>query len=213
MTLENNGGIPLPQNWQQNNGEIAQHYVHRAFGYLIMETHYFENSRVVNPECDYYVANETTIYGPLIVNIPGALVKAKSPVINSIIQLLVEGKIKVVNLETGEMHERGPGHCNLNGELKPGRYEYRVVKGEKMAQVFSYWPDFRINLEKNVPDLKYFKLLEGETYNAPVGTKLFLAKGTLKIDDQDINAVKQIKVETIDKTFLALADCYGFLFP
>jgi hypothetical protein len=213
MILENNDGILLPDKWKHDKGEEARHYVHRAFGYLIMESRYFENSVVVNPDCEYYEQDETTIYGPLTVNIPGALVKAKSPVINSTIELLVEGQIHITNVETGEIHERKPGYCNLNDELKPGRYKCRVVKNTQKAKVFAYWPDFASNIKKIVPDLKYFKLLEGETYNAPVGTKLFLAKGTLKIDDQNLDAVKQIKIETTDKTFLALADCYGFLFP
>jgi hypothetical protein len=64
-----------------------------------------------------------------------------------------------------------------------------------------------------MPKLEYLSLKKDEVYKAPIGTKLFLALGSLSVDGEQFNATRSILVTT--KPFismLALSDCYGLLF-
>ena len=63
-----------------------------------------------------------------------------------------------------------------------------------------------------VPGIKPFELLPGQTLTVPVGTNLFLCKGTLLVNQMQHMGPYQIAVRTSEATLTAVTDIYGLLF-
>jgi hypothetical protein len=177
----------------------------RAFGYIITKTLYEPGDIAVNRDCKFFNIDEYEIKSPLVID---KLHYNGND--NCIIWLNTKGHMQIVNKETNEIEDRFPGASNLLKQEKIGKYVGYCIEP---ATVFSIW--FEMNLEQSpiIPNVKYFKLNKGEIYNAPLGTKLFLAEGILDIDGQSFVGNRQIRVSTEPKTFLGLTDCYGLFFP
>jgi len=183
----------------------AKHIFCRAFGYIITKTLYEPSDTIVNKDCKFFNIDEYEIKSPLVIS---KLHYNGND--NCIIWLNTKGHMRIVNKETNEVEDRYAGASNLLKEEKIGKYVGRCIEP---ATVFSIWFESNLDQSPIIPNVKYFKLNKGETYNAPLGTKLFLAEGTIYINGQTFEGTRQIKVSTEPKTFLGLTDCYGLLFP
>jgi hypothetical protein len=183
----------------------TKHTYCHAFGYVISKSHYEPTDEIVNSKCNFFEDNTYYITGPFIRD--KLHYEDKD---NCIIWLNVSGRMQVKNVVTGEIQDRFAGASNLITTEEVGTYIGGCIEP---AIVFSIWPENNVNNSPVIPDLEYFKLEKGATYNAKIGTKLFLAEGTIQIDNNDpVSSTRQIRVQSGDKVFTAISDCYGFIF-
>lgn len=182
----------------------AQHILHRSFGYIISKTIYLPENAAVNRKCNFFNDDTYVISGPYINN-----KLYYTPEDNCIPWLMVSGKMEITNIDTGEIEIRTGGESNLKTPEKNGTYKGKCLE---RSIVFSIWPENNLNCSPVVPLIDYFQLKKDEIYDAPIGTKLFLALGSVKIEENIFSAERSINVKSGNKKIIALEDCYGFLF-
>jgi hypothetical protein len=183
----------------------AQHFYHRAFGYIITKTLYSPENTVVNHKCNFFKDDTYVINGPYVNN-----KLAYESEENCIPWLMVSGKMEITNIDTGEIEMRTGGESNLITPEKIGRYRGRCLEP---SVVFSIWPENNTLCSPTVPLIDYFHLNQNENYIAPVGTKLFLASGTIEIESKEYKGSTVVGVKTKPGvTMTAISECYGFLF-
>jgi hypothetical protein len=187
------------------NETTAKHTYIKSFGYIITKTSYEPENSSVNLNCNFFTGNTYRISGPFINN-----KKYYNPEDNCIPWLMASGKMQITNLKTGKVEIRTGGESNLKTPEKIGTYQGRCLQP---SIVYSIWPENNTKASPTMPKLEYFSLKKDEVYEAPIATKLFLALGSLSVDDDQFNATRSILVTTKPSVLmLALSDCYGFLF-
>lgn len=187
---------------------MAERNVYPAFGYVVLKTTYKPSAQgetgINDPSCS--ILKGTSWVVP-------SLFDANKSVYSDTdfgeIWFYTKGHVRVTNKNTNTIQDRPAGFCNLDTPEVVGSF---VGECLEEAVVFSIEP--RLNYQKSpvVPMVSTFKLQQGNTFDAPVGTKLFLAQGTLTIDGKQFTDGAQIGVYTSQKTLQGVTDCYGFVF-
>jgi hypothetical protein len=170
--------------------------VHPAFGYVILKQQIPANTAIYNEPVNNGVVNITDL-------------SKFGKTSNGFIWLHTSGEITFTNVETGEVQTRNPGHCNINVPEKLGIFKVEVIKD---ATVFCFNGDVNIG-KPPLPAVECFSLLENSTTELSSNTKLFLADGSITVDNQTFTGPKQIKVGDIVKNVTANTNCYGYIFP
>ena len=124
--------------------------------------------------------------------------------------LYTKGTTEVKNVDTGNTSIRTAGYCN-----KEVLEEIGTNKKTYLDEVHLFCVGGVLsNRNKKFPkEVQVFKLLTGNSVVLEKDTKLFLAAGVLDIEGKIVNKTGQIKVASNSKTFTAVENCYGYIFP
>lgn len=184
----------------------AEHNYLRTFGYIVTKTTYRPDDTLVNSKCNFFDGDTYTITGPYVNN--KRFYETKD---NCIPWLMVSGKMEITNVDTGAVEIRTGGESNLLTEEPLGTYKGRCLEE---AVVYSFWPENNSRCSPIVPLVNYFSLKKDEVSSPEKGIKVFLASGSLEIDEKQYVAPCSILVWSYNnqKTMKALTDCYGFSF-
>ena len=170
--------------------------VHPAFGYIIVKQQIPANTVINNdPAVDnIYTVTDVSKFGQTT---------------DGFIWLYTFGQTKITNIYTGEIQLRNPGYCNLVTPEKIGTFKKEIVEDAVIFCLSGRTNDKKLPL----PTLQYFSLTAGSKTELNPNTKLFLADGSITVDDQTFAGPKQIKVGDIAKEIIANTQCYGYIFP
>ena len=117
-----------------------------------------------------------------------------------------EGDFVVRDKQTGELIEQcGPGW------IRYGDYENRLVVATSNTDSVSWCYDPKAN-KGDTPEIKLFKLNQGESVNLVANENLFLCRGTLLVNQNQFIGPYQIVVKTDNNVATAVTDIYGLLF-
>ena len=122
--------------------------------------------------------------------------------------LQTSGKTTHLN-SSGEIQVRVAGDSTLS---KPLMYGRNKLTFDEASTVFCVSPSANPGRNPPVPPLEHFTLASGASVMLKKGTRLFLADGTLRIDDNNITGPRQIAVTSGDKSVSAITPCLGLLF-
>lgn len=107
----------------------------------------------------------------------------------------------------GQISENTGSFKKSNRELPAETYTAVYKDNYKVWCYSPFWNKGRD------PAIKNIIIDPGNEIVYPVGTKLFLCNGTLKIDDKEVKGPIQIRIKTEEKKLTAVNRCYGILFP
>lgn len=136
----------------------------------------------------------------------GYTVEASTFTNSRTVLLFTEGSFTARDKVTGEVAYR----C-VPGSVSKGEYEDRVFSCIADVDSVSWCYDPKVN-HNFVPAIEILAVKQGESVALPKGTALFLCSGTLRINDANFVAPRQISVSSVGVTATATADVYGMLF-
>ena len=177
--------------------------VYRAFGYIITKTE-FDIGDTMTESVGYCVANRFQVHHETNFELAKDQVDDKE---YNHIWLITKGQVDCVVEETGYKYSRGPGFCTLVDGNPYGTIRGDIVDG---LDLFCIAPYLNIHRVPVVPKVTFFKLGRGEVINMS-NTKLFLASGSMKIDNTLHEITSQVKIND-NRTIEGLTDCYGLIF-
>lgn len=127
------------------------------------------------------------------------------------IWLQVSGKVRHVEVNTGESYDRLPGHCSLTTPEPVGKWRIEPLEPYTVFCI----PYIGANATEPplIKTLRLFSLDDGQSTVIPVNTKLSLCTGSLKVGGATLPPLRQIGFTSGDKTVTAVGKCWGFLFP
>ena len=123
------------------------------------------------------------------------------------------GRAEVTHVETGEkLEDRTPGWLNSEHDLSSASI------GGEITLTFPEKTEWSCISHKSnpigLPNLTSLLIKNGEETIIPNGTNLFLARGTLQINDTIFTGPRQIRIRSGDVTATAIitGDCYSLIF-
>jgi hypothetical protein len=127
------------------------------------------------------------------------------------IWLQISGRVRHVEVNTGESYVRLPGHCSLTTPEPVGKW--RIEPLEPYTVFCIPYAGVNVTEPALIDTLQLFTLSDGESTTIPVGTKLSLCSGSLQVGDVTLPPLRQIGFSSGDKVVTAIGKCWGFIFP
>lgn len=110
---------------------------------------------------------------------------------------------------SGEVQLRSTGDSTISKPLMPGS---NTIVFNEQSDVFCVSPIANKHKNPKVPPLDHFSLKAGQSVTLPLGTKLFLASGSLNLGGIIVDKIRQVELVTGARLCTANTDCLGLLF-
>jgi hypothetical protein len=134
------------------------------------------------------------------------VVEVRTSAASKTVLFFSEGEFTCRDKATGEVQLQ----CNT-GWFSYGDHENRLMLCTANQPTVCWCYDPEVN-QGYVPPISVFTLPGGQSTTLPVGTNLFLCRGTVAVNGKQFTAPYQIAVRSQDATLVASADVYGLLF-
>lgn len=137
---------------------------------------------------------------------PGDVVEVSTSSTSKTVLFFSEGDFTARDKSTGEtVLQCDPGWFSY------GNHQDRLMLCTAKAPTVCWCYDPLVN-QGYVPPISVFKLPGGQSTTLPVGTNLFLCRGTVTVNGKQFTGPYQVAVRSQDATLAASGDVYGLLF-